>query len=333
MPGLGMQEIKKLFESFEVAYIDKPYDTFINLKTIEIDYNYFEQYKNQLVVINFSSENHLKFETHVYDQLSKTDINFLLLTYDYTQHLTRPRMLYFPYWSQWSKEQFSLKENFNNIDINEIKTYSLGCLNGNPRPHRIANYLKLRKRPYWNKTSVSFFNNASNDSTSRGDDLKLSISEVSAWSNIRSSLPAKFIGNSQSINLPQLTDSYLHLVTETTVSKHSIFITEKTWKAIASRVPFVMWGNPGTMDCLKQLGVDIYDDIIDHKYYDTEKNARIRLDKLHAVIDDLILQGVDKVYNQLSNRVAANQTKFFNAEFNQPYLSAILDAVKQYQSQ
>ena len=82
MYGLGMQEIKKLFESFEVAYIDKPYDTFINLKTIEIDFKYFEQYKNQLVVINFSSENHLNFEHHVYEQLSKADINFLLLTYN-----------------------------------------------------------------------------------------------------------------------------------------------------------------------------------------------------------------------------------------------------------
>ena len=78
------------------------------------------------------------------------------------------------------------------------------------------------------------------------------------------------------------------------------------------------------MNFLKQQGVDIYDDVIDHKYYDTEKSTRTRIDKLHAVIDDLMLQGIDKIYNQLSYRVMVNQTKFFNFEFDQKYLQTLV---------
>jgi len=318
-----MHEIKKLFESFEVAYIDQPYDTFIDLKNLTIDYNYFKQYENKLVVINFSSENHLKFETHVYDQLSKTDINFLLLTYDYTQHLTRPRMLYFPYWAQWLIDSTNKKY----PAITSEKTHSLGCLNGHARPHKIANFLKLKEKSYWKNTSMSFF--IKGDAATRPDDLKLTIGEKDEWNKIKASLPEPVI-SMRMLDLPQLTNSYLHLVVETTVSPYDVFTTEKTWRPIAAGVPFVMLSNPGTMNCLKQLGVDIYNDIIDHKYYDTEKNARIRLDKLHAVVDDLMAQGIDKIYNQLSYRVVANQTKFFNSEFSQSYLQTLIDTIEQY---
>ena len=321
MYGLGMQEIKKLFESFEVAYIDKPYDTFINLKTIEIDFKYFEQYKNQLVVINFSSENHLNFEHHVYEQLSKTDINFLLLTYNYTQHQQHPRMLYFPYWSQWLINSTSKRVPLATVS----KSYSLGCLSGQPRPHRIVNILKLRKKTYWEKTLLSSF---SEHSDTRADDLKLTIDEMDQWNEIKESLPG--YRETSWGNCPQLIDSYLHLVVETTVSRHSIFTTEKTWSPVAAGVPFVILGNPGTMNFLKQQGVDIYDDVIDHKYYDTEKGTRTRIDELHAVVDDLMLQGIDKIYNQLSDRVVSNQTKFFNAEFGQIYLQTLIDTIKQY---
>ena len=121
----------------------------------------------------------------------------------------------------------------------------------------------------------------------------------------------------------------MHLVAETTIGP-GIFTTEKTWKAIAASVPFVMWGNPGTMNFLKQQGIDIYDDVIDHKYYDTEEDAELRLDKLYKVIDDLILQGVDKIYNQLLDRVINNQKQFFKNNFNQTYLHSLTNAIKQY---
>ena len=185
--------------------------------------------------------------------------------------------------------------------------------------------LKLKKKSYWNEISISFYSRGD----IRSDDTRLTIDEINEWDKIKETLP-ELVPNNFSLDLPQLSDSYLHLVSETTVSKYSVFITEKTWKPVAVGVPFVMWANPGTMNFLKQQGVDIYDDVIDHKYYDTEKSARARLDKLHTVIDNLMLQGIDKIYNQLSDRVVANQTKFFNSGFSQSYLQTLVNTIEQY---
>jgi hypothetical protein len=328
MHGHGMNP----FEEFDVEYIWQPYWTFVNPQNGAIDYKYFNQYKNKLVIINFSSEHWNNFESLVCEQLSKTDINFLILTYDHTRHQEHPRMFYFPYWYHWSNLPEEGWKNWldKKFTISKTKPYLLGCLNGKPRSHRVANFLKLRKKPYWNNSSVSFYNYPLTD---RGDALELSDEELLEYSIVEQTLtpgdrPKVTIGDLH-LNLPQLNEVYLHLTTETTVLP-KVFISEKTWKPIATAVPFVTWGNPGTLSWLKAQGVDTYDDVIDHKYYDNEIDDRTRLDKLYEVIDDLIVHGVDQLYNQLLDRAIANQTKFFNGEFDKTYLSSIINAINQY---
>ena len=323
------------FEDLEVEYIWQPYQTFLDPHNQQpgdgvINYRYFEQYKNQLVVINFASEHWNNFEHWVCEWLDRAGINFLILTHDPAKHQTHPRMFYYPHWYQLSRS-FWLECYPDNITVGKNRNYSVGCLNGSARPHRIANFLKLKKQPYWDKTCVSFYNN---EPGNRSDELILTADEVAEWLTIQSLLPAfpfvsKEIARKTDLIVPHLTDSYLHLVTETTILP-GVFLSEKTWKPIASAVPFVMWGNPKTMEFLKNQGVDIYDDVIDHKYYDTEQDARLRLNKLHEIIDNLMLQGVDKIYNQLSARAIDNQTKFFNSDFNQQYHNIIIDAIKKY---
>ena len=330
MHGPGMDLLHNFFNNFDAHYIDQIYETFVNEQTLTIDYDYFQPYKHRLVIIDFSGEHQNEFEQYVYNQLVENlDLNFILLTQDHTKHQRYPRMFYFPYWYIWSKEY--LNSDTDPIVTNKTKSYLLGCLNANPRPHRIVNYLKLRKKSYRDKISISFFNVNKDEEPVRSDDMALSSDELTEWTEIRSSLPNRTeIINSITQNLPQLVDSYLHLVTETTVLP-GVFTSEKTWRPIAAATPFVMWGNPGTMSFLKQHGVDTYDDVIDHKYYDTEQDVRLRLDKLHQVIDDLIEYGVDKVYNQLLDRAINNQTKFFNGAFDyQKYILDLVNAINEY---
>ena len=319
MCGRGMNP----FKDHNIVYIEQPYQTFATPQNSDINYDYFEQHKNKLVVINFSSEHWGNFPNHVCAQLSKTDINFLLLTYDHTAHQQHPRMFYFPHWYYESKNIIK------KISINPGKNYFLGCLNGAPRPHRIANFLKLRKKPYWNNTSITFHNG---QPPLRFGELPLTDDEANEWEEIRYSFPKKPTASYEfgfELDIPQLSDCYLHLTTETSIVP-GVFITEKTWKPVAAGVPFVMYGNPGTMDFLKSIGVDTYDDVIDHKYYDNEKDARSRLDKLHKIVDDLVVQGVDKAYTQLSNRIVDNQTKFFNGGFDTGHQQTIINAINQY---
>ena len=325
MSGLGMNP----FKDYDVEYVWQPYWTFINPENGTIDYSYFEKNKNRLFIINFSSEHWNNFEHWVCKWLEEAGINFLILTYDHTRHQEHPCIFYFPYWYYWGIHPTQGWQKWANVNIGLDKTYFLGSLNGQPRSHRIANFLKLRKKSFWNNSSISFHNDVTVD---RPEDLPLTDDEMREWLTIQSTLPAccipKTIGE-LSLNTPQLNDSYLHLVTETTVLP-KVFISEKTWKPIGAAVPFVMLGNPGTVSFLKSQGVDTYDDVIDHKYYDSEENARLRLDKLHEVIDNLVDQGLDKIHNQLFDRALENQRKFFNGEFDQTYMTLILNAINQY---
>lgn len=311
------------FNESSVVWIEQPFQTFVNPQNLEIDYNYLNQYKSQLIVINFSSEHWNGFEDRVYKALDETDLNFLILTYDYTSHQRYPRMLYFPYWYYWSRQNFS---HINNTFSD--KKYQLGCLNGNPRPHRILNFLKLKEKSYWDKSSVSFFKIPGENFSKRDDDIFLTTDELFSWDQLRNDLPDRNVSD-LSLLLPQLTDCYLHLVTETTATS-KIFISEKTWKAVATGVPFVMWGDAGAMNFLKSQGVDVYDDFIDHKYYDTEVDARLRLDKLYQIIDNLMVQDVEQLYNCLIPRMISNQTQFLNGSFDQNHLDTIITKIKQY---
>jgi hypothetical protein len=107
-----------------------------------------------------------------------------------------------------------------------------------------------------------------------------------------------------------------------------VFITEKTWKPVAAGIPFLMFGNPGTMSFLKTLGVDTYDDVIDHAYYDNEVDWRERLAKMHTILDNLIGYGAEKIYQQLFLRVQNNQNKFYNGEFDPGYQSQLISAIE-----
>jgi hypothetical protein len=331
MYGHGMNYPKNFasgynpFDQLNVTFIEHPYQTFVNPKNGQIDYSHFDQYKNQLVIINFSSEHWNNFDQDVCRQLDNAGINFLLLTYDPAKHQTCPKLFYYPYWYYYSRSFWS--DHYpNKILNNKNRNYSLGCLNGNPRIHRIANFLKLKNQPYSNNICISFHRDEFIGST----DLQLTPDEIEHWNRIKFTLPKKSIETRvdkyAALNTPHLSDSYLHLVTETN-DRPTIFVSEKTWKPIAAAVPFLIWGNPGSVNFLKSLGVDTYDDVIDHKYYDSETDVRLRLEKLHKIISDLISKGADKVYSQLSERAIINQQKFFQGEFDLDYEQSIINVI------
>ena len=58
----------------------------------------------------------------------------------------------------------------------------------------------------------------------------------------------------------------------------SIFITEKTFKAFALKQIPLWWAVPGLVTQVRNLGFDVFDDIIDHSY-DAVNDQDLRLDK------------------------------------------------------
>jgi len=320
-----------------VIFIKASYNDLIvnNGQRWTINHDYLSQYKSKLIIIDFASEHWNQFDNSMYHDLNDKNYNFLLLTYDHTRHQMYPKMFYYPFWYYETKRQYRSRDNSTrqmviNNKVVEYQKFDLGCLNGGARPHRIANYYQLMKKSYKDQISISFHNKKidNNDGAWRLDDVTLLDEELNYWNSVRNSLPLFTPREGAwSINLPQLFDSYLHLVTETTVIP-GVFITEKTWKPVVAGVPFLMFGNPGTMSFLKTLGVDTYDDLIDHAYYDNEPDWRIRLTKVHTILDNLIEYGAEKIYQQLFARVQNNQNKFYNDEFDTGYQSQLISAIE-----
>jgi hypothetical protein len=174
------------------------------------------------------------------------------------------------------------------------------------------------------------------ENTVRPDDFALPKDTIERWQKISPVIYAnstpKFSQNFWNHHADNtylaFEDSYVNLITETTVLPE-VFITEKSWKAIASGQLFLLLGNAFSIKHLKDLGVDVFDDIIDHDHYDNETDWETRLTNLHAVLDQLMIMNLDSLWKQTYVRRLANQQKFYRGDFDKIYLDCLLNRLLQ----
>ena len=69
-----------------------------------------------------------------------------------------------------------------------------------------------------------------------------------------------------SVPIDYCNKSFLFLVTETHFATDTLFISEKTFKPIVLKMPFISLGNPGTLRLLKTLGFKTFDKWINESY-------------------------------------------------------------------
>lgn len=89
-------------------------------------------------------------------------------------------------------------------------------------------------------------------------------------SNFKNSLQNKYL------------NSYIEFVSETSYNEYSFNITEKTLHFIYGCNYPILISSPGTVKFLREMGIDMFDDIIDHSYDDTLDPA----DRINKAIDD-----------------------------------------------
>jgi hypothetical protein len=317
------------FVDHKIFYVQNPFDDVLfDAKQGPAGVKNLDHLKTyDLSVFDFSSEHwgdsdYLgKSTCHLVQEiLCSQGINCLILSHNPEHHAPDQGVLYYPYWYIFSVKMFK------SLPMTDNKKFLLGCLNGAPRPHRIANLHLLKNKPYWDQCCTSFF--SSDPMPWRHDDVELNYDETEFWNTIKTQLPnRKNAVHDWQNNLPSVTDSYIYLITETTVAR-DIFLTEKTWKPICGGQLFLTLGNPGTMHFLQSLGVDIFSDLIDHNYYDQEPDWRQRLKKLHEILDELINQDLGAIYKHTHQRRLQNQQRFFLGEFGGEYHEIFLDEIK-----
>lgn len=203
-------------------------------------------------------------------------------------------------------------EKFKNLNHNKNKIFL--CFNRTPREHRCALLAELYKNNLIEKSFVSFHNCPPNIFD------KFKIQEFSLIENFFSksqntylkileenlpNLPITLNLNSDNLNPHNILDdfeyfknSHLSIVTESKffvdevyddlnwfdVTTDGYFFTEKTWKPILARHPFILMGRPGSLEILKRKGYCSFSPYIDESY-DMIQNDNDRFD---AIISELV---------------------------------------------
>lgn len=120
------------------------------------------------------------------------------------------------------------------------------------------------------------------------------------------------------LNLLQFySDIFVDVYTETNVSGNCFFVTEKTWRPIIAKRPFIVMSNREFLVNLKQLGFKTFNDYWDESYDDYSEGDRVNkieqlldtiatwpIARCRALLDDMqpILEHNSQVFMSLSKQ-------------------------------
>jgi hypothetical protein len=118
-------------------------------------------------------------------------------------------------------------------------------------------------------------------------------------------------------NWVEAQDSLVYVPTETVYFGRRAHLTEKTFKAIALEMPFVLVAPAGSLEYLREYGFQTFADIFDESY-DTETDDILRVEKVVKLLkdlDDLSVQERQQIHRACLPRVQHNYTHFYRGGF------------------
>jgi hypothetical protein len=198
------------------------------------------------------------------------------------------------------------------VILNCNRKYVASCLNGRARSHRIQNFMGLLSKPYFDQLRVSIHNTLERErETNPPPELsELDPAILSSFEDYAKDLP-DFYPNDWSVNDSAYTDSYINIVTETMVTGKCWHLSEKLWKPIISGQFGLYIAYPGTVDHLRYLGFDVFDDYIDHSY-DQEQDWKKRIAMVHEQLDTLIDLDWQQIFKDTIERRLKNYKLFYS---------------------
>jgi len=136
--------------------------------------------------------------------------------------------------------------------------------------------------------------------------------------------PKSFVGeanapmHSYQLSLfPECAESLLYLVTETIATGRRNHLTEKTFKPIALKMPFVIAGTAHSLEYLRSYGFQTFGTLWDESY-DLELDDDVRLAKIAETlkhIDELPAQCKQKLLQQAGSICEHNYNHFYSGAF------------------
>lgn len=226
------------------------------------------------------------------EQIIVTSGNYDLVNYmrEYAAKINQPELKvdYFNYW-EWHTYHYYMELRQKWIDTLEIKEYpkKFLFLNRRWRSHRTAMLALLFDQGISGQGHISFkkaddnpdWHSAVLTAARHYQDTEIVEVLKRQSETIKNSLPLDlddlYLNPHDDQNMmfnkkmdTYYKDTYFSIVTETTSDRSGVgrFITEKTYKPIALRHPFLICGTDKTLEALRQIGYKTFSGLIDESY-------------------------------------------------------------------
>ena len=281
----------------------------------EISYLLFENFGNPIDTV---------MQVRYLEQLALSKPFYILsglFTY-YKNPTPDPRIKFFPFWILWTSDPHSVFANFDQHKFSNLpKKYKVSCLNGTPWNHRKLVYLHLAHTDYFNDIIYSFKHRP--NTIDAMNDLVLTNVEIDGLMHLPSTV--NFIDNDEivgidvTINHSAYLETYINLVTETNIRASTPMLSEKSFKPIVAGQLFILVAAQGAVQFMRDIGLDTFDDIIDHTY-DTITDNRLRIQAALAQVDYLMTLDLDQLYIKIQPRLLRNSEYFRSIEFRNQFL-------------
>jgi len=240
--------------------------------------------------------------------------------YHYHQQPT-PNIRFLPFWAVWMSDPYTgiLDRQYHKFS-NRQKKYKFSCLNGTAKEHRKFLYVLLNQKHYFKDIVFTFGHRPT--TTAFLNEILLTVEEQKIYQALPQAV--EFLASDATVGIdltldhPAYQESYVNLVTETTVI--SPMLSEKTFKPIVAGQLFILIAAPGAVQFLRDIGIDTFDDIVDHSY-DLISDTRTRINKAVEQVDHLIEKDLDTIYDNIKNRIEQNSIYMRSQKFRDQFIS------------
>ena len=258
---------------------------------------------------------------NILDQQLGKDVYYLTSDATYQED----RIIFFPGWLYASSLEYS------KYDYNLLPTrkYKFSSLNRYPAPHRLYLVYQLLKKELYidNLISCYGFKNPYNGQELTAfqlgvDHLPLEVCDkISKTRMYKECLPGDNLwDNDHSFQHPAFSDCYLNLITESAYTY--TFFSEKTCKPLAAGQLFLSVNGQNSVDTLRRLQFECFDDILDNHAYESHSDMIGRIDSMLELLDQ-IYDRLPDLFNSKIKEIEYNRAYFLSDSFRSKLISPL----------
>ena len=201
--------------------------------------------------------------------------------------------------------------------------YHFNVLNRRPHRHRVILFTEIKSNPELERTthiSLGYFGNLRNKYVIEW--IREAVDQNPKFKpNLEFALKHDFekptlldvefeFNHALRYNRQHYTESFCSVITETTCNPGNIFFSEKIFKPIYNLHPFLLLGNPHSLQKLKSLGYRTFDKWWDESY-DLEENYLFRIKAISKVMLEISKWSLEKC-----NEVTIEMEEVLNHNFS-----------------